>query len=251
MIEPPSCFTETAKPKSMTRGVFEVTLSEWIGTTVFCVLTEDTKGTANKSAAGAQLNKGITICAQAWGLSVIPQSNMFVPQSVQYMTNESPVTCAHGGFNLAKFVTNSRPVLKSVPDEARAQDVRTLELGSSELPVERALGVQWAIESDTFRFRIILKDQPLTRRGILSTISSVYDPLGIAAPFLLVGKSILQDLCRTKLSWDEEIGEEYRVRWENWKKPVACTGTFLYGAMSQACELWYSRLQTNPQLLRC
>ena len=42
MIEPPSCFTETAKPKSMTRGVFEVTLSEWIGTTVFCVLTEDT-----------------------------------------------------------------------------------------------------------------------------------------------------------------------------------------------------------------
>ena len=75
----------------MTRGVFEVTLSEWIGTTVFCVLTEDTKGTANKSAAGAQLNKGITICAQAWGLSVIPQSNMFVPQSVQYMTNESPV----------------------------------------------------------------------------------------------------------------------------------------------------------------
>ena len=88
--------------------------------------------------------------------------------------------------------------------------MRTLELGSSELPVERALGVQWAIESDTFRFRIILKDQPLTRRGILSTISSVYNPLGKAAPFLLVGKSILQDLCRTKLSWDEEIGEEYR-----------------------------------------
>ena len=128
--------------------------------------------------------------------------------------------CALGGFNLAKFVSNSRLVLDSVPDEARAQDVRTLELGSGELPVERALGVQWAIESDTFGFRIVLKDQPLTRRGILSTISSVYDPLGIAAPFLLVGKSILQDLCRTKLSWDEEIGEEYRVRWENWKSQL-------------------------------
>jgi len=48
----------------------------------------------------------------------------------------------HGGFNLAKFVSNSRPVLESVPDEARAQDVRTLELGSGELLVERALGVQ-------------------------------------------------------------------------------------------------------------
>ena len=70
--------------------------------------------------------------------------------------------CAHGGFNLAKFVSNSRPLLESVPDEACAQDVRTLEIGSGELPVEKALGVQWAIESDTFGFRIVLKDQPLT-----------------------------------------------------------------------------------------
>ncbi|PFX13125.1 hypothetical protein AWC38_SpisGene22820 [Stylophora pistillata] len=56
---------------------------------------------------------------------------------------------AHGGFNLAKFVSNSRLVLESVPDEALAQDIRTLELGSGELPLERALGVQWATDSDT------------------------------------------------------------------------------------------------------
>jgi len=134
--------------------------------------------------------------------------------------------CAHGGFNLAKFVSNSRPVLESVPDEARAQYMRTLEPGSGELLFERALGIQWAIESDTFGFRIVLKDPPLTRRGILSTISSVYDPLGIAAPFLLVGKSILQDLCRTKLSWDEDIGEEYRVRWENWRSQLPALERF-------------------------
>ena len=60
----------------------------------------------------------------------------------------------------------------------------------------------------------------------MSTISSVYEPLGIAAPFLLVGKSILQDLCRTKLSWDEEIGEEYRVRWENWKSQLPALECF-------------------------
>ena len=65
-----------------------------------------------------------------------------------------------------------------------------------------------------------MKDQPLTQRGILSTISSVYDPLVIAAPFLLVGKQILQGLCRTKLSWDEEVSEEFRIRWENWKSQL-------------------------------
>ena len=68
-----------------------------------------------------------------------------------------------------EFVVFAMPVLlevsiwPSVPDEARAQDKRTLDLGSGELPVERALGVQWAI-------RIVLKDQPITRRRILCTI---------------------------------------------------------------------------------
>ena len=83
--------------------------------------------------------------------------------------------------------------------------------------MERALGVQWAIESDMFDFRIVIKDQPLTRRGILLTISSVYDRLGIIAPFLLVGEKILQDLCQMKLGWDDEIFEEFRVRWEKWR----------------------------------
>lgn len=106
------------------------------------------------------------------------------------------------------------------------QDVRTLDLTTDHLPIERALGVQWAVESDTLGFRIILKDKPFTRRGILSTICSVYDPLGIAAPFLLVGKKILQDLCRMKRGWDEEIDEEFRERWENWRSQLSTLERF-------------------------
>ena len=123
--------------------------------------------------------------------------------------------CAAGGFKLGKFVSNRREVLVTIPQEERAQDVRTLDLTTDHLPIERALGVQWAVESDTLGFRIILKDKLFTRRGILSTICSVCDPLGKAAPFLLVGKKILQDLCRMKRGWDEEIDGEFRKRWEN------------------------------------
>lgn len=114
----------------------------------------------------------------------------------------------------------------SVPQDIRAQDLRTLDLGCHFLPDERALGVQWAIESDTLGFRIILKDMPLTRRGFLSTICSVYDPLGIAAPFLLNGKKILQDLCRLKIDWDEEIDFEFCARWEKWRSQLSALEDF-------------------------
>ena len=49
---------------------------------------------------------------------------------------------ACGGFNLTKFVSNSRAVLESVPPEKRSKEARDLDLGTDCLPVERALGVQ-------------------------------------------------------------------------------------------------------------
>ena len=98
--------------------------------------------------------------------------------------------CAYGGFNLAKFLSNNKVVLESIPEEACAHEVRSLELGNNYYRIKRALSIQWGIESDMSSFRINIKEQLLTLRGILSNISSIYNPLGIAAPFLLVGKKI-------------------------------------------------------------
>jgi len=103
--------------------------------------------------------------------------------------------CKAGGFHLTKFVSNDRRVLESVPVEDRSKGVRNLNFSQEALPVERALGVHWCVENDTLGFRISLQDKPLTRRGVLSTVSSIYDPLGLASPFLLEGRRILQRLC--------------------------------------------------------
>ena len=107
--------------------------------------------------------------------------------------------------------------METIPTEERTKELRSLDLNHHCIPVERALGVRWHVESDKFGFRITIKDKPLTRRGILSTIGSMYDPLGIAAPVLLPGKKILQDLCIERTDWDDEIPDIYRLRWEEWK----------------------------------
>ena len=119
-----------------------------------------------------------------------------------------------GGFRLTKWTSNSRNVLESLPESERAATVKDLDF--NEIHVERALGVRWNITSDKFGYKIVVKDRPATRRGILSVVSSIYDPLGFVSPFVLVAKFILQDLCRSNLGWDERIPEEVLRRWQSW-----------------------------------
>ena len=51
---------------------------------------------------------------------------------------------------------------------------------------------------------------PLTRRGLLSLLMSVFDPLGMVAPFLLPLKILIQSLTKTGLHWDAEIPDRER-----------------------------------------
>ena len=99
--------------------------------------------------------------------------------------------CSLGGFKLTKWISNSRAVLASIPDEDEAKQVNNLDLDRDKLPHERALGLYWDIENDIFSFRVTVNNKTLTRRSILSTVSSVYDPLGLLAPFILKAKQIL------------------------------------------------------------
>ena len=109
--------------------------------------------------------------------------------------------CAHGGFRLTKFVSNRIEVLDSVPEEDRRTGVKDVYLNSgTNFPTEKALGVNWDIGSDRFGFKLNLDGKPTTRRQMLSMISKIYDPLGLAAPFLLKGKRILQELCKSNCS---------------------------------------------------
>lgn len=60
----------------------------------------------------------------------------------------------------------------------------------------------------------------MTHRGILSTVSSFYDPLGILAPVVFTAKRILQDLCRNRLGWDDVIPAAVAQEWRDWLKEL-------------------------------
>ena len=121
-----------------------------------------------------------------------------------------------GGFRLTKWCSSSKKVLTSIPEAERADPSLNLDL--DQLPVKRALGLHWSVEDDTFKFSVVKLDNPETKRGVLATIASLYDPLGFATPITLVVKALLQRLWQAKLDWDEQLPPNELRKWKEWKE---------------------------------
>lgn len=143
--------------------------------------------------------------------------------------------CKDKGFRLAKWLSNSKEVLQCVPQVDRAKSLDFID--SDNLPSERVLGLLWSSQSDTFGFQIDLKEHPCTRRGILSTVSTIYDPLGFLAPAILPAKRILQNLCKLQLDWDEPIPPDFAASWNKWLHEIPLLSDFTIGRCIRPVEL--------------
>ena len=93
-----------------------------------------------------------------------------------------------------------------------------VELG--EKSGERILGVTWDVKADLFKFVASKKDIVTTRRGVLSALSSLYDPLGFVAPLILPGKLILQELCANNFSWNDQLTHKVKESWISWFQKI-------------------------------
>ncbi|XP_016531066.1 uncharacterized protein LOC107837133 [Poecilia formosa] len=158
----------------------------------------------------------------------IPHHGVHHPtkEDAVHMVKSLTDLCSKGGFKLSKWVSNSRTVLMSVPEERRAKEIKNLDLDKDQLPVERVLGLQWSIETDEFRFRTSVQGHPQTRRGILSVVSSLYNPLGILALFSMPAKLLLQELCQQNLKWDEVIPHSLSRKWLDWLEDLQLISSF-------------------------
>ena len=137
-----------------------------------------------------------------------------------HLVHQLPALLRRGGLCLTKWLSNHREVLASVPECHRAPSVKSLNLELEKLPIERTLGMHWDTEQDTFSFRTIRDVTVNTRRSILSDVSSLYDPLGLAAPMILPSKRLLQMMCKENLGWDDVICSDDVVRWSEWTRAI-------------------------------
>ena len=85
----------------------------------------------------------------------------------------------------------------------------------------KILGVPWNKVEDTFSINFAktlngVEERPLTKRKMLSVVNGIFDLLGIAAPFIIMGKILYSEACLRKLNWDEEIPEDIFKPWAKW-----------------------------------
>ena len=104
---------------------------------------------------------------------------------------------------MTKWTTTSQDVLFAIPETHRG--ISHVDIQSKTVQ-QRVLGVIWDLSSDQLQFDPLkLKDLTtikLTQRNLLHIISSIFDPLGIAAPITIRLRIIQQLLWRKGVKWD-------------------------------------------------
>ena len=86
----------------------------------------------------------------------------------------------------------------------------------------KILGLHWNKKKDTLgiNFTKCKQVEESTKREVLKAMASVYDPLGIVSPFLLVAKNIYREICDSRHSWDAPLQELLKIKWIAWIKSL-------------------------------
>lgn len=114
-------------------------------------------------------------------------------------------------FPLHKWVSNDPEVRSQF--SISTSDSSPIYLGSGEM--SKTLGLYWlpSIDSLTYKISDSRISENVSKRQILSTVSQIFDPLGLLSPCIIIGKSIMQLLWQEKLGWDDIIPKSISDKW--------------------------------------
>lgn len=128
-----------------------------------------------------------------------------------------------GGFEIRNWSSNSKVFLKALTDST-SFDENHVEL-KPDSNMEKVLGLWWNTSTDNFTFLLkynksnafIMNGSVVpSKRDVLRTLMSIFDPLGLLSHILIYPRILLQDLWRFGVSWDEPIPEDVFTQWKLW-----------------------------------
>ena len=107
---------------------------------------------------------------------------------------ETSAALAKYGLLLHKVVSNSSEVTRTLEQNDESSQPQEVALVAAH--TQKALGVIWNRSSDELHVTVTMQEKPFTRRGVLSTINELFDPLGMAAPVVLGGRILQREMMK-------------------------------------------------------
>lgn len=129
-----------------------------------------------------------------------------------------------------------------------------LQAEGGELQTEKVLGLWWSTKEDVFTFKlnrhrvsneIVNHTKIPTKREVTSIIMSHFDPFGFLSHYMMFAKTILQDIWRSGISWDEQIPANLRVRWNTWISNLKNIENIRIPRWYSSCLLNYINIQLH------
>lgn len=114
------------------------------------------------------------------------------------------------GMSLHKWCSNSNQLLRKRSNDGG----QTIEFQGEEQNA-KTLGMTWQPRTDKFTYGL-RKDKiidKVTKRGVLSVIASLFDPLGLINPVIVAAKLFMKELWKLKLDWDESLPFNLHSKW--------------------------------------
>ena len=146
------------------------------------------------------------------------------PEEAIEVFNQLQPLLSQQRFELKKWISNNDAVTEANPEDLKSiRNTKQVEVepnteGSS------VLGLQWTVTDDSLlvcRGTNKEVEAPITQWNILSLVSSVFDPIGLFAPFSVHMRRLLKGIWTTNGQyWDNEVEPSEEKEFLRWKEQL-------------------------------
>lgn len=150
-----------------------------------------------KSEIAEKTKKNIYVDDVITGTNSIPEATTLYKEAKR-MFNEASL-------NLREWISNSSEVNESFLEEDRVKSESI-----------KVLGHDWDVRNDTLTFKSCSQSDnaEITKRHVLKSLATGFDPLGLVCLVVFRGKLFLQDLWRKEQNWDDLLSDQDQEKWK-------------------------------------
>lgn len=141
------------------------------------------------------------------GLASFPTNN----ESISILKRTKSMW-AESSIKLHKIASKSRAVMDTFPPEEWARNPS--RSGANHWPLATAVQFWTHLELAVWHFHLLRREKkPFARRGILSTVIGLYDPLGVCGTCCVQEKALVREPSAEQFEWDTPLPAVKEQQW--------------------------------------